>query len=82
MGEKQDCAGGRGGRWPVLWVLLLAAVVVMLWNAVFVVTRLVGEPPPPPKVTRPLAVPLPQPDTGWVNLEAWRRTHPTWTPEP
>lgn len=82
MGEEKGRAGGRGGWQREWWVLLLAAAVVMLWNAIFVVTGLVGQPPPPPKVARPSAVSLPQPDTGWVDLDAWRRNHPTWTPEP
>lgn len=82
MSEKKECAGGPGGRWRTLWVLLLAAVVVVVWNAVFVVTGLVGGPPAPSKVERPAAVALPQPDADWVNLDAWRRTHPSWTPGP
>ncbi|MCX7600203.1 MAG: hypothetical protein N2512_15250 [Armatimonadetes bacterium] len=82
MGGGKACDDRLGDWRRVLCALLLAVVLVALWNAVFVVTGLVEQPPAPPKVARPPAMVLPQADTGWVNLDAWRRTHPSWTPQP
>jgi len=82
MATRDNCTGGRGTLGRMVAAVLLVAAIVALWWAVFTVTELVGEPPAAAKVARPPAVSLPQPDTDWVNLEAWRRTHPSWVPQP
>lgn len=72
---------GMSARTRVLVAaLLLAAVTLGLWQAVFVVTGLVGRGPARPRVARPPAVALAPIDTSWVNMKVWLSTHPAWTP--
>jgi hypothetical protein len=67
-------------RVPAWVVVLVIALAVALWQVVFVVTGLGGSAALGPPVARPAPVPLPTPPTDWIDLDLYRRTHPTWQP--
>jgi hypothetical protein len=64
----------------VAGVVAAAAVVAALWLQVFAMTGLLwwNAPSAARPVARPAAPRLPQLQTGWVDVDAYLRTHPVW----
>ena len=67
--------------------VILVIVVAVLWHQVFAMTGLLWWNAPGggqvANVSRPAAPPPLQirpPDTSWVNLQAYLKTHPRWEP--
>ena len=66
------------GKWLV--VIAVVIVVAIAWHQVFVMTGILWWDAPSAAVqqTPPPALELPPPDTSWIDMEAWQKTHPVW----
>ncbi len=66
------------------WTFILVTVLVLgaLWQQVFSMTGVLWWDAP--RLEKPIPRPVPPriapPPTDWVDLKAYLRTHPVWTP--
>ena len=85
-GDKRDGDSPAMRKRNIVTMVILVILVAALWHQVFAMTGLlwwnapggaqtanVSRPAPPPLRIRP-------PDTSWVNLQAYLKTHPRWEP--
>jgi hypothetical protein len=69
-----------GSRWQWLWAAVAILALGLLWHQVFAMTGLLwwDATAAATKVTRPAAPHIQAPATGWVDVDAYLRTHPEW----
>ena len=86
-GDKRDGDSQAMRKRNMIATVILVVLVAVLWHQVFAMTgllwwnapggtqaaNLARPAPPPPLKIRP-------PDTSWVNLQAYLKTHPRWEP--
>lgn len=65
-----------------VWLIAIAVVVLVAvaWYQVFAMTGILwwDAPTGATRQSPPSALVLDPPDTSWVDLDAWQRTHPVW----